>query len=218
MNNQANEDILFCVSVKSLDNNTSKKPKLITETMEKNKIIKSFKIEIPNYNSKEFLNDIPRLNCIYEIMINENFIIFIIIDALIKLNISKLLVYDFLTKQYVENEVTIYLNDKIKDTLAKKKRNIKLKFVLFSTIENKKFNLTINEFKGIKLLPEKMENVIKNGMCIFNCELVISYFLKNNMISYLRVDLNDYTLELKINFMLNPTINEENIKIYERLV
>lgn len=56
--------MVFCVCVKSLDNNTSKKPELESKYMEKNKIKNSFQIIIPNYNSQQN-DEIPRLNCIY---------------------------------------------------------------------------------------------------------------------------------------------------------
>ena len=89
-------------------------------------------------------------------MINENFIIYIIIDAVIKSNIYKLLIYDFFTKNYVENEVTINLSEKVKETLKKKNYNMKLKFALFSTNEeNKKFFLEINGCNGIQILQKK---------------------------------------------------------------
>ena len=88
MNNYSREDIIFCVSVKSLDNNSSKKPEVYSKNMKKNKIKESFQIIIPNYNY-EIIDEIPRLNCMYEIMINENFVIYIIIDAIIKSNIYK---------------------------------------------------------------------------------------------------------------------------------
>ena len=50
MNNYSREDIIFCVSVKSLDNNSSKKPEVYSKNMKKNKIKESFQIIIPNYN------------------------------------------------------------------------------------------------------------------------------------------------------------------------
>ena len=113
--------------------------------MENNKIIKSFIIEIPNYSSN--LIDIPRLNCIYEIMINEDFIINIIIDTIIRPNISKLYMYDFFSKEFVENEATIHLNETVLDTLKRKNTNIQLKFLLFSTFGNKQFSINIKKKK-----------------------------------------------------------------------
>ena len=108
--------------------------------MNNDKIINSFKIKIPNYSSDNS-NDIPKLNCLYEIKINEDLIIYIIIDALIKLDISQLFMYDFYTKKYVQNEATIHLNVKVKETLQKKNTKIKLQFLLFSIWENEKFLL-----------------------------------------------------------------------------
>jgi len=42
--------------------------------MKKNKIKESFQIIIPNYNY-EIIDEIHRLNYMYKIMINENFVI-----------------------------------------------------------------------------------------------------------------------------------------------
>ena len=179
MNNYSREDIIFCVSVKSLDNNSSKKPEVYSKNMKKNKIKESFQIIIPNYNY-EIIDEIPRLNCMYEIMINENFVIYIIIDAIIKSNIYKLYIYDFFSKKYVENEVIIYLNEKVKETLNKKNTKIKLQFVLFSTSQKKKkFTLNIKEGNDIKILPEKNNYLILDGVCIFYCSVKIEYISKN---------------------------------------
>ena len=164
------------MSVKSLDNNTFKKPELDSKYMEKNKIKKTFQIIIPNYNSETI--EIPRLNCIYEIMINENFIIYIIIDAIIKSNIYKLFVYGFFTKNYFEKEVTIYLREKAKETLDKRKSCIKLKFALYS-INNKKnkFSLNFNECKGIRILPEEKIMRLKTVFVFLFVKLKLNIYL-----------------------------------------
>ena len=216
MNNYSREDIIFCVSVKSLDNNSSKKPEVYSKNMKKNKIKESFQIIIPNYNY-EIIDEIPRLNCMYEIMINENFVIYIIIDAIIKSNIYKFYIYDFFSKKYVENEVTIYLNEKVKETLNKKKTNIKLKFALFRTNqEKKKFTLNIKDGNDIKILPEKKNYQILNGVCIFYCSVKIEYIPRKMITSYIIVDLADFQANIKINFDKNPVANFDNIKMYEK--
>ena len=110
---------------------------------------------------------------------------------------------------------TIYLNVKVKNTLEKNTKN-KLKFILFSTIKNKKFIVTINKCGGINFLPEKIEDEIKNGICIFSYELEILHIIDKITSSYLTVDLYDFKIEFKINFTRNPPINKENIKIYEK--
>ena len=213
MNNYSREDIIFYISVKSLDNNTSKKPEIYSKNMEKMKIKESFQIIIPNYNN-EISDEIPRLNCMYEIMINENFVIYIIIDAIIKSNVYKLLVYDFFSKKYVENEVTIYLNEKVKETLNKRETNIKLKFALFSTNQEKKeFTLNIKDGNGIKILPEKKNYQILNGVYIFYCSVKIEYIPRKMITSYLIVGSAHFKANIQINFDKNPVAIYDNIKM-----
>lgn len=52
-------------------------------------------------------------------MINKNFVIYIIIDALLRpvLNIFKM--YDFYSKSYIENEMIIFLNETIQEIYKK---------------------------------------------------------------------------------------------------
>ena len=212
INVQSKEDVLFCISVKSLENNTSKKPNIIAKKKENNKIKNYFNLIIPNYGN-DFPNEIPRLNCVYEIMINENFVIYIIIDAVIKCYISELYMYDFYTKNYVKDEATIHFNEKVKDTLTKKKAKLTLKFLLFSTYENKEFNIYSKDCSSIKIIPKEKRNKIEKVLCEFECFLEIRYI--RNGVSQLYVDfLNNNKIEFKINFSQNPKISEDNIEFY----
>jgi len=95
INNLTKEDIEFYVSAIFWVNNTSKKPELIPGLMNNDKIINFFKIKIPNYSSDNS-NDIPKLNFLYEIKINEDLIIYIIIYALIKFDITQLFMFKFI--------------------------------------------------------------------------------------------------------------------------
>ena len=68
--NYKNEDsIEFYLNVKSLKNNSSNKLEFLPFKRKDR-----FKITIPKYIND---NDIPRLNCVLEIYINKNFIIYI---------------------------------------------------------------------------------------------------------------------------------------------
>ena len=106
INYKSNEPIEFCLSNKSLENNTSSKPGF-SYLKQKNK----FKITIPKYEYNLKDNDVPKLNCLIEIFINKNFVIYIIIDSLIRPNLNIVKMYDFYYKTYVENESVIYLNE-----------------------------------------------------------------------------------------------------------
>ena len=85
-----------------------------------------FKITIPKYDYYLKDNDVPRLNCLIEIFINKNFVIYIIIDSLIRPNLNIVKMYDFYYKTYVENESVIYLNETSKNIFKKENRDIQL--------------------------------------------------------------------------------------------
>jgi hypothetical protein len=100
-----------------------------------------------------------------QIFVNKNFIVYIIIDSLIRpcLNIFK--VYDFYSKKYVENEMIIYLNENTQYIFKDDKKLIELKCILFSSFENEEFTLNPDTFYGGKITNYK--DKIKNGKCEF---------------------------------------------------
>ena len=105
LNYKNEESIEFYLNIKSLKNNTSNKPEFLS-IKQKDK----FKITIPKYDFNSNDKEIPRLNCVLEIFINKNFVIYIIIDSLIRPNLNELKMYDYYSKTYVKDD-SIYLND-----------------------------------------------------------------------------------------------------------
>jgi len=160
--NYKNKDpIEFYLSVKSLENNTSNKP-VFLQIKQKDK----FKITIPKYDFTSNNFEIPRLNCILEIYINKNFIIYIIIDSLIRPNLNEVKMYDYYSRSYVENESIIYLNEASKEILKRENAKIELKFILYSTQDNSPFEVIPDSLNGFKIT--RFNGTIRNQKSIFS--------------------------------------------------
>ena len=196
-----NDSIEFFLCVKSLNENTSEKPNFLT-TKQKN----SFRITIPKYNFNSNDTEIPRLNCVIEVNINNNFAIYIIIDSLIRPNINILKMYDYYKKDYVENESCIYLNDISTEIFIKKEKRIKLNFFLFSSMNNIPFEVIPDSFKGGEIT--KYKGTIKNGKSEFCLELSLNNFshISYNKCVTISVSLENLKIEFKIKF-IKPSNN-----------
>ena len=202
INNKNNEPIEFYLSAKSLDKNTSDKPSFIYNIKQKNK----FKLNIPKYDYLSKDNEIPRLNCIIEILINKNFVIYIMIDALIRPNLNILTMYDYFTKTYVKDECTIYLNESSQNIFKKENIDIELNFILYSTMENTKFTVIPDIFNEGTITSYK-DGIIKKDRCNFRLYLKLDKdcFIKNKKNCNIKIN------ELKINFKIK--FSEPNSKI-----
>ena len=200
-------NIDFIINVNSLENNTSKKPDY---SIKKN----SFKIIIPKYKYESIdNNEIPRLNCVFKIQINKYFIINLTIDSLINPNLNIIQMYDYYSKNYVEKKSIIYLNENSLNILIEKKKQIELKFILYST--QTQFN---TPFKIIPDFSEqveisKFEGIIKYIKNTFSLFLT---FKENNILSYSKVNLNIIVGNEKMEFKIIFKIIDKNFdKDYE---
>ena len=165
------------MSVESLENNISTMP-----IFSNSKLSKEFSITIPSNDYDSNGNDISKIHCIFEIFVNKNFIIYIIIDSFIKPCINILKIYDFYTQKYVEKEMNIYLNESSQEIFKINKHFIELRCILFSTLENEEFKVIPESFFGGKIqqnIPESflggkiqpIKGTIKNGKCEFKLKL-----------------------------------------------
>ena len=195
VNYKNNDSIDFYLNVRSLENNSSNKP-----IFSQKKLKNEFSIIIPKYDCDSTDKDVPRLNCILEVFINKNFVIYILIDALIRPNINIFKMYDFYSKEYVENEITIYLNDRTQEIFKKEKRCIELSCILFSTLDNIEFKVTPSKFYGGIIQPCKGN--IENEKCEF--KLFLQFREDSNIYfpSYCNIDIfiNMKKLSFKIKF------------------
>ena len=173
LNYQKKDTIDFFIKARSLDENTSQMP-IFQKTRQKN----NFKITIPKYNYQNNENEVSRLQCVLELFINKYFVINIKIDSLIKPNINVFKMYDFYTKDFVENQIVIYLNEISQELFKKEKKFIQLKCLLYSTLENEQFTVIPEGFDGGQI--EQFKGVIKNRQCQFNLTLK---FTNNQIIS-----------------------------------
>ncbi len=198
-NYNTSDSIEFFLSLKSLKNNTSNKPSILTIKQKNN-----FKITIPKYYYNSNENEIPRLNCILEVYINKNFVIYILIDALIRPNINIIKMYDFYSKDYVENESTIYFSESSQNIFKRDNRYIELNFILFSTLENTSFKVTPNYFYGGNIEP--YEGNLENGKCEFKLKLKFSEneIIKNTISCRIDISLNMEKLYFEIKFVKAP--------------
>ena len=158
------EPIEFYLSVESLENNTSTMP-----IFSNSKLTNKFSITVPSNDYDSNGNDISKIHCIFEIFVNKNFIIYIIIDSFIKPCINILKIYDFYTQKYVEKEMNIYLNESSQKIFKINKHFIELRCILFSTLENEVFTVIPESFLGGKI--EQIRGTIKNGKCEFSLKL-----------------------------------------------
>jgi len=190
------EPIEFYLSAKSLENNSSNMP-LFSRIKQKD----NFKITIPKYEFNSNESDIPRLHCMIEIFVNKNFVIYIIIDALIRPNLNIFKMYDYYSKTFVENEMTIYLNENAQDIFKDEKRTIPLKCVLFSTEHSAEFNIVPDEFYGGKI--QKCNGQIYNGKKEFTLFLEFDSN-KNTIISsgycVINISINLKKIQFKLKF------------------
>ena len=197
LNYKENEPIEFFVSAKSLENNSSNIP-IFSRIKQKN----NFKITIPKYDFDSNDGEVPRLHCMFEIFVNKNFVVYIIIDSLIRPNLTLFKMYDFYSKTFVENEMTIYLSETAQEIFKKEERFIMLNCVLFSTYENEDFKVVPNGFIGGKINDYKGK--IKNGKCEFSLFLEFDKN-ENKIISsgeycIINISLNIKKISFKIRF------------------
>jgi len=197
LNYKDKEPIEFYLSAKSLENNSSNIP-LFSRIKQKN----NFRITIPKYDFDSNESDIPRLHCMIEIFINTNFVVYIIIDALIRPNLLVFKMYDYYTKAFVENEMTIFLNESSQEILKKENRSIPLKSIIFSNEENAEFKITPDSFYGGKIKESKGHIINgKNDFCLFlefdsNRNIIIS----NGTYCMLNISINLKKITFRIKF------------------
>ena len=194
LNYKEKEDVEFYISAKSLENNSSNMP-IFSRSKQKNQ----FKVTIPRYDFNSNDNDIPRLFCMLELFINKNFVIYIIIDALIKPNLNIFKIYDFYSKTYVENEMTIYLNERVQEIFKKDNRCICLNCILFSTYKDSEFTVVPDKFNGGVIQP--FNGRIKNGKNKFPLFLQFENdAIKNGSYCNFNITINIKKIQFKIKF------------------
>ena len=156
-----NSPLNFVVSLNSLENNDSEKPDL-----HYNCKTGKIKVFIPKNNSKYEVT--PRINFDLIIYFREHFIIYISVDALIKINFFSIQMYDYFLKKYIEKESFIYLSFSSINILKNEKIPIILNFLLYSLFSYKeKVNISIKSDlpKGIDIEYPK-EDIIINEIKI----------------------------------------------------
>ena len=137
------------------------------------------------------------------IIINKNFVIYILIDSLIRRNINIIKMYDFYSKDYIENESIIYYSEDSQNIFRKKNRNIELNFILFSTMNNTSFKVTPNYFEDGKIEP--FDGNLIDGKKFFLQFSEISNISKN-ISCLIDISLNYEKLQFKIKFIKAPEI------------
>ena len=164
--NYKEKDIEFYINAESLEKNTSVIPTFIKEKQKNN-----FQITIPKYDlsSKNEKKEIRLLNCMLEIFINDNFIIYIKIDSLIKPNLAVFKMYDFYSKKLVENELKIHLNEITQRMFKRVGQEIKLHCLIYSNFEKIKFSIKPDQFEGGFIEP--YEGMIEDNKCRFTLKL-----------------------------------------------
>ena len=207
LNYKREEPIEFYLSVKCLKDNISNIPEFLRRKQNNN-----FNIKIPEYICKNNETEFPRLQCMFNIQINKYCVIHIKIDALIRhiLNIFK--IYDFNSKNYVENQMQIDLDKNEQILLKKYYEGIKLNCILYSTLENNQFLVTPGKFEGGYF--KKKKDIIKNGKCKFTLELKFSKYqiIQNGTECLLNIYIKEKTIPFKIIF-LNKNNDYINNKI-----
>ena len=196
LNYKENEPIEFFVSVKSLENNSSDKPKF-SRNKEKN----HFKIIIPKYYDLNLNNnEISRLHCRLEVFINNNFVLYIIIDSLIRPNLNTFKMYDFYSKSYKEKEIIIYSNENIQTIYKNEKRLIQLNCLIFSLFENEEFTIIPEAFYGGHI--QKHNGKILKGENQFSLFLKFSEkeneFIQNGTECLINIYINKEQLQFKV--------------------
>ena len=210
LNYKREEPLEFYLSVKRLRDNTSNIPKFDRRKQKNN-----FNIKIPEYVCKNNETEFPRLQYIFNIQINKYCVIHIKIDALIRpiLNIFK--IYDFNSKNYVENQMQIYLDQNDQKLLKKYYEGIKLNCILYSTLENNSFLVSPEPFEGgyFTKKQEKEKNIIKYGKCKFTLQLEFSEnkIIQNGTECNINISIKEKTIPFKIIFLYknNDYINNE---------
>ena len=194
--NYNNQDTIdFYLSAKSLENNTFSKPHF-----DKIKQTNNFKITIPKIENMVNETEIPRLNCVIEVFINSNYVIYILIDSLIKPIVNEIKMYDYYLKEYRENESTLYLNENVQDIFKKEGIKIKLYFILISTFQTT-FKVIPDRFHGGKI--NTFEGKIENDICKFYLDLELEdrAIIETNINCVITILLGDSTpLIFKLKF------------------
>ena len=194
--NYNNQDTIdFYLSAKSLENNTFSKPHF-----DKIKQTNNFKITIPKIENMVNETEIPRLNCVIEVFINSNYVIYILIDSLIKPIVCEIKMYDYYLKEYRENESTIYLNESVQDIFKEEGKKIKLYFILISSFQTS-FKVNPDQFHGGRI--NSFEGKIENDICEFNLDLEFEdcAIIETNTNCQITILLGDSTrLTFKIKF------------------
>ncbi len=216
LNYKEKEPIEFFISVKSLDNNSSNMP-----SFSRNKQKNNFKITIPKYELDSNDEDVPRMHCLLEVLVNKNFVVYIIIDCLIRPNLTIFKIYDFYSTTYVENEMVIYLNESSQEIFKKEKSNVELKCLLFSTYENEKFTVVPNYFYGGNI--NRYEGKIFNGKSSFSLLLKFDPNENNNIYDgtycTINISINIKKLLFKIKFSKpESTIFSDNYYLHFRIM
>ena len=195
LNYKDKEPIEFYMCAKSLKNNSSDIPNFNRDIQKNN-----FKIMIPHSQD----NYINRLNCVLDIIINYNCIIHIIIDSIIRPNLSIFKIYDFYTKQYVENEMLIHLNENVQEIFKKNNKCIQLSCIIYSNEEGEEFKVNPEGFYGGKIRKdEKNKYIIKDGRCMFNLllELNKDEIIGDNIESIINISIRLKKLQFKLKFL-----------------
>ena len=210
-----NSPLNFVVSLNSLENNDSEKPYL-HYNCETGKI----KVVIPKNNSKYEVT--PRINFDLIIYFREHFIIYISVDALIKINFFSIQMYDYFLKKYIEKESFIYLSFSSINILKNEKIPIILNFLLYSLFSYKeKVNISIKSDlpKGIDIEYPKEDIIINEIKIKFQLKLIINYLYlryENNykLIFCFKIGVN--IIEYIVNIMnyknISKDFNNKNLK------
>jgi len=177
----------FGARIVALENNSADQPTFDKENNDE------VTLYVPNYK-KTHESQIPRLNCLFELVLNENYKISIIIDAIIIPIEYNFELYDYYNKEFKNGDtpINIYASEEI---LENKKLEVELIFKVSFPVEdlNLKGNLNIfNNYNSetLKINPKEKykELIFKSQETKFKYLLTIdtnfSFPSKNNSNSY----------------------------------
>ena len=176
----------FCSRIVALENNSAEQPKFSKEN--NNEVA----LEVPKFK-KTHESQIPRLNCLFELVLNENYKIPIIIDCIIIPIEFSFEIYDYYNKNFVNGDipVNIYASEEI---LNYKRLSLDLIFKINFPIKdlNIKGDINVNyNYNLISILPKE-----KTKSFIFK--------LKEHIIKY------NLTIEQNFSFPYSSTSYNDN--------
>ena len=193
-------------SITSLEKNTNDEP--IIEIKNSNE----FNIIIQNNNGKE---DIDKLNCLIDIYFSEEKKISILIDSLIISTYFDFYIYDYETKNFVNDKMDIYIPS------FENECEIELHFLVSTFIEKKillDFLIFQKFLKVLLLLNHSNEIKINSYENYFSIKLKfnLSKFYDNE-IAVFEFKINDLSKKIQL-FQKNQSIKNIDLKLIKKVI